>query len=113
MEQGYATFVWQERAQTRATQMTHMPSLKPLCWLYQNEGSLRRRCVICLSQGKKAYSPCRSPHLKVLDLNVGFGNFQTRCRLQDVGLIFPLAFVAVQDAGLVFRNLKYRWNMDA
>ena len=27
---GYATFVWQERARTRATQMTHMPFVKPL-----------------------------------------------------------------------------------
>ena len=27
---GYATFVWQERAQTLATQMTQIPSLKPL-----------------------------------------------------------------------------------
>ena len=31
---GYATFVWQERAQTRATQMTQIPSLKPLSLLY-------------------------------------------------------------------------------
>ena len=47
---GYATFVWQERAQTRATQMTHMRCLKPLRLLCHNEGSLRHRRVICLSQ---------------------------------------------------------------
>ena len=56
---GYATFVWQERAQTRATQMTHAPSLKPLCLLCQNQGSFRHRRVICLSHRKK-----RTPHLK-------------------------------------------------
>ena len=45
-----ATCVWQERVQARATQMTQMPSLKPLCLLYQNQGSLRHRRVICESQ---------------------------------------------------------------
>ena len=35
-----ATFVWQERAHTRATQMTHMPSLKPLSLLCQHRGEL-------------------------------------------------------------------------
>ena len=54
---GYATFVWQERAQTRATQMTHAPSLKPLCLLCQNQGSFRHRRVICLSHRNK-----RTPH---------------------------------------------------
>ena len=49
---GYAAFVWQERAQTRATQMTNMPPLKPLCLLCQNQSSLRHQCVICLSQRK-------------------------------------------------------------
>ena len=49
---GYATFVWQERAQTHATQMTHMPSLKPVCLLSENQGSLRHRRVICLPQLK-------------------------------------------------------------
>ena len=45
---GYAIFAWQEREHKRPAQMTHvhMSSLKPLSWLFQNEGSLRRRCVI-------------------------------------------------------------------
>ena len=47
-----ATFVWQARTQRRATQMTHVPSLKQLCLLCQNQGSLRHRRVICLSQRK-------------------------------------------------------------
>ena len=44
---GYATFVWQERAQTLATQMTPIPSLKPLCLLYQNQvgGVLRGNTI--------------------------------------------------------------------
>ena len=54
---GYAAFVWQKHAQTRATQMTHMPSLKPLCLLYQNQGSLRHRRITCLAQRKKKYAP--------------------------------------------------------
>ena len=49
--------MWQERAQTRATQMTHMPSLKPLCLLCKNQDSLRHRRVICWSERK------RTPHL--------------------------------------------------
>ena len=36
---GYATFVWQERAHPRVTQMTHKPSLKPFSLLNQNQGS--------------------------------------------------------------------------
>ena len=60
---GYATFVWQARAHTRVTQMTHMPSLKPLCLLCQNQGSLRHWRVICLSQ-RKTYPPFRSPPFK-------------------------------------------------
>ena len=54
---GYAIFVWQERARTRATQMTHMPSLKPLSLLCQ----IKNHCVIVASfachRGKK-----RAPH---------------------------------------------------
>ena len=57
---GYATFVWQERAQTRATQMTHMPSLKPLCLLCYNQGSLRHQRVICFSQ-RKNIPPIKVP----------------------------------------------------
>ena len=44
---GHATFVWQERVHTCATQTTHMPSLKPLSLLCQNQGSLRHRRVNC------------------------------------------------------------------
>ena len=55
---GYATFVWQERAQTRATQMTHMPSLKPLFCCVK----IKAHCVIGASfachRRKK-----RTPHL--------------------------------------------------
>ena len=44
------------RACARAcvTQMTHIPSLKPLCLLCQNQGALRHRHVVCLSQSKNA-----------------------------------------------------------
>ena len=52
---GYATFMWHERAQTRATQMTQIPSLKPLCLLYQNQGSSRHRRVIRLPQRKNVH----------------------------------------------------------
>ena len=51
---GYATFVWQERAQTRATQMTQIPSLKPS----------RHRRVIRLSQRKNVPPIYRSPPFK-------------------------------------------------
>ena len=37
---GYATFVWQERAQARATQMTHMSSLKPLSFFFVSKSRL-------------------------------------------------------------------------
>ena len=62
---GYATSARQECAQKRATQMTHMPSLKPLCLLCQNQGSLRHRRVICLSQRRKSTPPLVPPHLEV------------------------------------------------
>ena len=45
-----ATFVWQERAHTHVTRMTHMACLKPLSSLRQNQRSLRHLCVICLPQ---------------------------------------------------------------
>ena len=55
---GYAEFVWQKRvrARTCVTQMTHMPSLKPLSLLCQNQGPLHHRRVIGLSQ-RKTYPP--------------------------------------------------------
>ena len=43
-------------AETRATQMTLMPSLKPLSLLCQIQGSLRHRRVVWLSQ-RKTYAP--------------------------------------------------------
>ena len=46
-ERGVCDIVWQERAQTRATQMTHMPSLKALCLFAVIK--LKAPCVICAS----------------------------------------------------------------
>ena len=60
---GYATFVWQALAHTRATQMTHMASLKPLSLLCQNEGSLRHQRVMCVSQ-RKNVPPIKVPPFK-------------------------------------------------
>ena len=60
------SFVWQERAHTCVTQMTHMPSLKLLFFLQcQNQGSLCHRCVICLTQRKKRTTPPMKTPMKV------------------------------------------------
>ena len=61
---GNATFVWQARAHTHVTQMTHMPSLKPLCLLCQNLCWLRHRRLF--SEGRK---------WGVRSVVVGFGVF--------------------------------------
>ena len=42
-----------ERAHARITQMTHMPSLQPLCILRQNQGSLLHWAINKLSQSTK------------------------------------------------------------
>ena len=60
---GYATFVWQAAARTRATQMTHMPSLRPLSLWCRNEGSIRHQRVICMSQRKNVL-PIKVPPIK-------------------------------------------------
>ena len=60
--EGKATSVWQERARTCVTQMTHMPSLKPLRLLCRNLGSLHHLCATCLSRRKKKVPPpCFGP----------------------------------------------------
>ena len=51
--------VWQERVHTRITQMTHMPSTKPFCLLCQHQGSLRHRCMICLSKSTQILNSIR------------------------------------------------------
>ena len=51
---GHATFVWQQRAQTRATQMSRMPSLKPVCLLCQKQGL---RTLFPLTAFKNAPNP--------------------------------------------------------
>ena len=86
--------MWQERAQIRATQMTHMPSLKPLCLLYQsNQGSLRHRCVFCLSPKKKEK---RTPHLVPPHLKVPeCGSFRKRNSAQR-GSFWPDVPVDIQ-----------------
>ena len=47
---GDATFVWQERAQTRATQMTKMPPLKPL--------TPRHKTNTCRKKNSRGISYC-------------------------------------------------------
>ena len=39
-------------AHAQVTQMTHLASLNPLCFLRKNQGSLRHWRVVCLSQRK-------------------------------------------------------------
>ena len=86
---GDATFVWEERAQTCATQMTHMPSLKPLCFSCENQGSLRHWCVICLSQRKNTHpvfrsAPIKSPRylIKRRTFNCFWWGMQDQCAIE-------------------------------
>ena len=96
---GHATFVWQERAQTRATQMTHMPSLKPLFCCIE----IKARCVIGASfacHREKCTPHLGPPHLKVPDLKqcrtlASFRSVLLSSRSQRnqvVGMLVPVCF---------------------
>ena len=82
--------MWQESVRTRATQMTRMPSLKLLSSLFQNQRSLRHRCVIGSSPRKKVPPPCMSlpPNLKVSK-----DREETKARCRKKGIFGECALV--------------------
>ena len=70
-ERGDATFVWQERVQTRATQMTHMPIPQTTLFVaVKIIGSMASTARHLLVTEKKRTPRLGPPHLKMPDFGV-------------------------------------------
>ena len=75
-----------DRIRTRATQMTQIPSLKPLCLLYQKQFSSRHRRVSFACHREKKVPPIRSPPFKsaraMLQGSFGLASARTQTLVQ-------------------------------